>query len=476
MILKSVMSMSVVNIAKGLVSLGISLALVTQVSPSEYGLIGFSLPFVAFITLLTDLGLSSLLVRERQLSRDEIGAIYGLMLLNGLVLSGLLAALSPLIEHLTAMAGLAQVLQSFAVVTVCAVWSVVPRGLLERNLRYTEIAGVELAALFGGVVSFFIVLMIGGKIYSLIAYHVILNLLRLLLFLRLSRKQFSLNLHFSCISHLFKDGSLIMGSSLLSFLARNLDNIVIGFVLGAGAVGLYAFAYQLMTLPFILISWPASGVLLAALSKEDRQEDRSKILLSAVGLTACVTFPMMAYLFFGLAFPVDHFYAQRWAALPQILAWLAPVGAIQSIAIYNGPVIIRARKVQLNFILSACSGLGLSLVFLLSVSFGLMVLVQTYALAATLMSLVLLHYLCTNGGISHGELGRALIPGGVASCLALFVVFACGLVHPQNLASWMAMTGIFAAVVPICLFGFRSQLLAAARNISTFKIVQTAGA
>ena len=131
-----------------------------------------------------------------------------------------------------------------------------------------------------------------------------------------------------------------------------------------------------MTLPLVLLSWPASGVLLAILSRMDNRTERTSLISAAISLTANITFPLMTFVGLALDFPIRHFYSNHWAGFAADHSVAGkPVGAIQSIAVYNGPVLIERRKMKLNFILGVLNGVGLGLVFVFSVFFNLMVLV-----------------------------------------------------------------------------------------------------
>ena len=80
MILKNLLSMSGVNIVKSVLQFLMTLLMTWFVSPAEFGLVAFSLPFVAFIALLTDMGMSSAMVQRNTLTPNEAGAAVTLML------------------------------------------------------------------------------------------------------------------------------------------------------------------------------------------------------------------------------------------------------------------------------------------------------------------------------------------------------------------------------------------------------------
>jgi len=466
MVIKSVLSMSATNIAKAIVSFAFSMVLARFVPPEQFGLVAFSLPFVALLTLLTDFGLSTILIRERILDPEASGAIICCMILCGSALSGLLAVFAPAIEHLSRLAGLTPVLRGFALVTMLAISAIAPRGLLERSLRYSLIAAVELSALAAGVAIFVTVLVRGGGVFALVGYHICFNAVRFVAFGAAALPSFRPSLRLRSVIPLLRDGGLVMTTNVMSFVARNVDNLLVGAFLGSKALGLYGLSYQFMTLPLVLLSWPASGVLLAILSKMDSRMDRTSLISAAISLTANITFPLMTFVGLALDFPIRHFYSSHWAGLPQIILWLAPVGAIQSIAVYNGPVLIERRKMKLNFILGMVNGVGLGLVFVFSVFFNLMVLVMSYTVAAIMVSGILLYYTCRIGEVTARQFCQSLLPSTTACLVAVAALYLTRSLSPDSVLQWVQSTLIFGITVAAVYFLFRKDILGDAHKMS----------
>ena len=72
--LKNLASMSSLNLFKAGVQFAISTLVALFVLPAEYGLVTFSLPIIQFIALMTDMGLGSAIIRQRDLRPEDAGA------------------------------------------------------------------------------------------------------------------------------------------------------------------------------------------------------------------------------------------------------------------------------------------------------------------------------------------------------------------------------------------------------------------
>ena len=126
--------------------------------------------------------------------------------------------------------------------------------------------------------------------------------------------------------------SQIAGSQWLGFISRNIDNVLIGKVLGPVPLGNYSLSYRLMMIPITNLSMVANRVLLPTYSR--RQDDLPafrRSFLRSCKLMALTSVPPMALL---IVF-----------ASPLILGALKPQyrGAIVPAQILAGVAIIQAQ-------------------------------------------------------------------------------------------------------------------------------------
>lgn len=473
--LRSMALMTGLNVAKAAATLLTSIMIAGVASPEQFGLVAFTIPLMAFMTLVTDVGLSSAIVRHPELSREQAGAAVGLMGVAGLLGGVLMAIGATPIEAAIGMPGIGHVLAGFAVVTACSIWATAPRALLERTLAYPHVAAVESVALVTALVVFGIGLRASFGILSLVAFHVALQLIRATAFTWYAWRGFKVNLAFARIATLVQVGGWVFVTNLLSFSARNIDRMLIGGVLGAASLGLYGLAYQFMIIPLMLISWPVSGVLLSTLSRMDAAgSDKPTVICAVVTGTASITLPMMTFLLFGLRYPIETFYASRWEGLTDIVTVLAPVGAVQAIAVYNSAVLVQKGAVRLNFYLGLLNGVVLSGVFLATVWFGLTTLVVGYAVAATAVSATMIYFMCREAGIGMRTFVRCLLPGGAAAMLGTTAVALLTGLDFQSMESWVLGTVTYVAAVLVILFALRDRLWTSARALIDARVTLAA--
>lgn len=452
---KNILSMSGLSLYRSAVQFGMNIAIAALVPPADYGLVVFTTPFVVLIALLTDLGMTSAITRAPSLSQEEAGAAMGAMIAGGLVCAGLMIVAAWPLEHAIAMPGLAPVMAAMAGVVVLSISAATPRALLERELRYAYIARIEAAAIAVSAAAGLVAAWNGAGVWSLVLYNLLIQSIRLSAFWWTVRDDLRPNLHVGRLGPLLSFGGWVLASNILNFLARNSDNLLIGASLGAAAVGVYGLAYQFMLAPLMAVTWPTSAILLATLRDEDPRGARAQSMVEGVlAATALLVLPAMLYLTFGLEFPVRALLSNRWAAVPAIVAWLAPVGAMQAIASYNGVLLMVAGRARAQFLLTVVNMLALVSTFVLSLPYGLMALVHAYAVVIALLSTLFLGMIVALTGLGLHRLVCALAPPMLASGVGIVAVTITVGDHPASWLGWAGASAIYGSSVIGCCAAF----------------------
>lgn len=420
MVLKNFAFMSALSIFRSAVQLGINVLLAFFVLPSQYGLVAFSIPFTTLISMFTDLGMSSALVRMEQLDRKTAGAALTLLTAVGAMLSGLVFLVAPFISRGANMPGLSGVMIGMITGAFMSIVAIAPRAMLERKLQYHKIAVTELASIMTAAAIAIVSMVEGAGVWAIIILSITNNALRSLVFIILTRASFSVSFEWRLCVGMIKFGRWILLSNLVTFLARNFDNLLIGGVLGAASVGLYGLAYQFMLIPLIAITWPASGVLLATLSQgRYNAHQREEIILATVGMTATITFPAMICLV--LIFPemARHMLSLKWQGIGVILAWLAPLGALQSVSAYNGAILQAAGMARAQFTYSVLNTIVVMLFCIIGIQWGLMGMVKAVTLSGAILSFGFIALMVQVAGPHWARFIMALLPAVCSSLIAI---------------------------------------------------------
>jgi O-antigen/teichoic acid export membrane protein len=125
-------------------------------------------------------------------------------------------------------------------------------------------------------------------------------------------------------------GLPLAGSGIILFAVTNVDQLVVGSVLGPVALGFYALAVNLSNWPLNVFSMPVRQVVPAALARlqGDPPAMRSAFL-SSTGLLGAATLPV-CLLLAGAAEPLVRLvYGAAWAPAAGVLTWLGVLAALR---------------------------------------------------------------------------------------------------------------------------------------------------
>lgn len=459
--LKNLISVFGLNILRSVVQFFMTLALTRFIGPSDYGVMAFVLPFWAFISLVSDFGLSNAIVREKSLTPQQAGAAAIFCFAMTVIGAVVMLLLAWPVGWLMHDPRIGIVLAIFAFIFGIAMTCTIPRALLERELKYRRLAVIESCATLGAIPLCLGLAVAGAGLWSLIAYHLTVQVIRLIGFGHYGRDKIEWTSKWRDAVPLAKFGGWVLAYNVQNFLARNADNVIIGFYLGTAALGVYAITYQVMTLPLLTVTWPASGVLLATVSRLHNDMPKAlQYVESLMSLTAAVIFPGMIYLTFGAQFPCDAYMTPAWHEAPGLLIWLAPVGAIQSVAAYGGAILTAQGKMKLYLSLGVANTVAFLVIFLITARIGLLALVIAYSVAAFVGSIAYLVALAYALKVPLTRMFSWLLTGLFATVFGVAMVLLFRQIDiPADRLRWIVDTGVYGVAVLLILGFFRKRLL-----------------
>ncbi|WP_186393056.1 oligosaccharide flippase family protein [Pannonibacter sp. TSB10GB1] len=404
----------------------LNLALAFFLSPADLGVISFVLPFVVLFGMMAESGLTSAIVKERAVSADVSGAALVICIFFGIIGASIIIGLldSPLgaIEH----PDTSWVFYVSALVLLLCVVPIVPRALMERLLQYRKVAQIEAFASVTALVICLAIAVSGGGTYALLAYHVSLQSFRCFGFLLKTPAAIVPNFRLGQALPLYRVGIWSLLSNLMSLVPRQFDKVFIGWHLGAATLGLYAFAYQIMLLPLVVVTWPVSGVLYASLVRTTDSAARAAVVRAVFQLTSVVLFPGMAFISIGLDFPVRQVLPENWHDVPSILAYLGWVGAVHAITSYTGAVLMSVGAFRAQFLIVLANTLATIAVLVTLLPSGMDAYLLGYLVQSASFGLAVLVGMCIVAQLRIVAVFQSLAAGAFAAAGGTLVYVAVG--------------------------------------------------
>lgn len=365
------------------------------IPPAEYGLMAMALVVVNLGTLLRDLGTSSAIIKEKDLSNSLINTVFWFNVFMGCILAIIVCAISPLIAELYNQDRLVEILICMSIIFPLSSCASAHLALMQRESKFKKISFVEI---FSSVISLIIALVAafnGMGVFSLIMQAISINFISALLFWRLSkwRPHYNEFVNFNEMRKILGFTANVSLFNIVNYFSRNADSFIIGKYMSAAILGGYNLAYRIMLFPLQSLTFVASRSLYPILSHH--QEDTKKvsiIYLNCAFVVLLISAPLMS----GLAIVSDPFvnfiFGPQWHITAEVLKWLAPTAILQSVLSTTGSVFMAKGRTDILLRLGILGTLLQVSGFIIGVQYDIEIFVKIYLLTNILNFLPAMYF------------------------------------------------------------------------------------
>lgn len=417
-----------------LLNLLVFVVLARLLVPVDFGLVALAAVFVAFVQLFVDQGLGDALIQRRDLTRSHIDTAFWVALATGalLTLAGQLAA-GP-IARLLAEPALESILRVLSLSFVLAALNSIQLALLRRELAFRSLAIRAVVAATGGGIIGIVLAALGAGAWALVGQELGTAAVSVIALWTVSPWRPRLRVSLNEFRELFAFGINIVGSDILSFLSRNVDNLLIGVLLGSGPLGLYAVGYKMLNVSQVVlvnvarrISFPA----LARLQHKPRRMRRAYFRLTRAAGVAILP----GYIGLSLVAPelTVVAFGRQWEDSGLVAAILFLIGPVLTVQAFSASMLNASGHPNVVFRFRLVTAVTNIVGFAVAVSFGIVAVAGAFVVRGYLLLPLNLWWMRRYVGIPVREylgqlrtlaLATVLMTGGVL--IVKFVVSPLG--------------------------------------------------
>jgi PST family polysaccharide transporter len=267
-------------------------------SPTEFGVVAAALVFIAFAKLFVEIGVGATIVQLPELTRYDVRTGGTVVLLSALLFFAVTQLAAPAAAAMFGIAEVEGVLRLLAFIFLLQAVGVVPENLLIRRLKVARVMVVETVARLVGYGGIGALCAWAGLGYWSLAIGALADVaIKAVTLALMVRPPLAPMLHGPSLRRVLTTGASFSVSRILNYIALSADKIVAGRVLGAGALGLYGRAYQLMSVPADLYGRVGDRLVFPALAAcQDDTARLRRALLSGISIIATLGLPMTVVL------------------------------------------------------------------------------------------------------------------------------------------------------------------------------------
>lgn len=263
-------------------------------TPADFGLITMVTSVTGFASLFKDLGLSMATVQKAEITHEQISVLFWVNVAVSLLITLITAALAPAIAWFYSEPRLIPVTIALSFAFICGGLTVQHQALLRRQMRFATLAVIPIVAMTVAVICAIIAAFLGFGYWSLVVMELARAAANAIAVWLVCRWWPGLPARGAGVRGMLRFGANLTGFNILNYFARNLDNVLIGRVWGAGPLGFYAKAYGLLMLPISQITGPIAAVAIPALSRlQNDPEQYRRYYYRAINVIAWITMPII---------------------------------------------------------------------------------------------------------------------------------------------------------------------------------------
>jgi len=339
------------SIAQRILSFGTTVILARVLSPADFGLFTLAFVMVDGFSIFKSLGFDSALVRRKV---DDIGkacnTAFFLIPAMGLILFIILFFFAPIGAKFLNNSQVTPIIRTLAFVFVVSTLGKVPQAILYRDMqfKYGFISEISSQIIYVSIALILALSKFG--VWSLVVAYVLRNIVKVGIDWYFSGWKPRFEFDSKIAWDMFHFGKFILGSSVVLFLNTNLDNLVIGKVLGVTLLGYYAISKNLANFLNDYVLSRMSSVMFPAYSKiQEDTENIKHVMFKMLKYISVVIFPFSFGLFLFAPEVLRLIFGEKWLPATDVLRVLSLAGLTTSLNTAISPIFLARGQSKIDF-------------------------------------------------------------------------------------------------------------------------------
>ena len=437
--------------AKFILRMGSMVVLARLLTPQDYGLIAMVTAVTGFVMMFKDMGLSMATVQKAEINHGQISTLFWI---NVLLSSGVMlvtAALAPAIAWFYGEPRLIWITLAMAGAFIFSGLTIQHQALLRRQMRFGSLALIQIISLLVSILAALIAAWYGAGYWALVIMYLAEAISGCIAVWVACGWRPGLPVRRTGVRSMLAFGGYLTGFSFINYFGRNADNLLIGKFLGAGQLGLYNKAYQLLMLPINQITTPIAAIAIPALSRlQNDPEKYRRYYYRAISTIAFITMPLVAMLA-ALSFEIIRIVlGSQWTGAAIIFKVLAFAAFFQSVVGTAGWIYVSLGQTKRMMCWAAIAVPLIVLSFIIGLPWGALGVAISYTVCSlTVNTVPCLAFAFRYSPLSVVGFFKAIsypvIIAGAIYCAIEFMRFYLSAVKPGWVVLWCCVVagGIF---------------------------------
>jgi O-antigen/teichoic acid export membrane protein len=445
-------------------------------TPADFGLVAMVVAVTGFGQAFADLGLSEATIQSQEINHNQVSTLFWVNVGIGAILTILTICLAPVLAWIYKQPNVKEITFVISLTFLICGLRVQHEALLRRQMRFSALAFRDIVSVSAGVLVAVVMALKGAGYWALVAQPLTMNFTQVILTWLLVKWIPSLPRRDTKIRSMLTFGGNVAASYLIINVNRSADNALVGWYCGAGPLGLYSRAYNLLMLPVRQLSAPAGAVVVPAFSRIQNDPERfARYYLRVVNLITWIAAAVFGFLFVAAKPVIALVLGPQWKEAAPVFQILA-ISALAQLLLESTIWLFISQghsKRLLKLLLIVCPVIVVS--FAIGLPFG----IEGVALSGSLVLLSILPWVLKfsfrGTDLTLQRLGRSLLcPLSLSMMGVLVAEIALRLIQPVSILLQLVVVALsFAAtyLLSILLPPVRMEIFAFKRLLSDLRPV-----
>jgi O-antigen/teichoic acid export membrane protein len=416
-----------------------TLVVARLLTPNDYGIMGMASLYVNLTMYISQAGVSDAIIALRDLTRRQIAELNTLVLFIGAGLVALSCAVALPIARFFSAPRLTHVLMISSLIYAFNAFQVVPRALLQKELRFKLLAGIETVRAFLQIFATIVLASLKFGYWSLVIGYVVASASASLLTLCWKRHEFAVP-KIDQMKRGLKFSRQIILSRIAWYAYENADFGVAGRVLGEVPLGNYTVAWNISSAPLEKIANLVTGVTPAYFSAiQTEKSELRRYLLRLTEILSFVTVPASI----GLALVADYvvlaLLGPKWTGVVAPLRLLGLFVAARSLTTFLPNLLTAIGDTAFVMWTMFGSAIAMPIAFMIGSHWGTTGIAAAWLVAYPIIIAPLYYRTFQKTGMTANEYVLVLLPSINASIIMTTALFGIRAVIPPKLPPVLAL-------------------------------------
>lgn len=321
-------------------------------SPKDFGLMALIVIVIDFSMYFIDMGLSNAIIYKQEVSEYQLSTVYWLNIGTGFIFTVIIIFCAPLIARFYSEPALSQLLLVVSCVFIIIPIGQVYKALLQKTLRFDVLSKIEIPARIVAFLSALVLAVYDYGVYALIWMFIITNTIMSAALIWYGRSIYRPKFHFKFkeVNEFLRFGYFQLAERVLNYFIYQFDALVIGKLLGTGALGLYSMSKNFTQRPSQVISPIVTKIMFPYMAQLQNEPVALKTAyLRTINYLLSISFPIY-FTIIILAKPiVSIFLGEKWIEIVPLVQLLAIFQTIANIYSPIGSLLQARGRTDLGF-------------------------------------------------------------------------------------------------------------------------------